>query len=220
MTPETDVTVSWGATLDGPELYAAIQLLDAGERRRADALRNLQAHRRFVTAHAMLRVLVGQRVDLDPRSLTFTSVGAFGKPELVHRPHRVHVNLASAGERVVCAVTESGPVGVDVESHSVIAEANRSGDLDRIMLTPAERRVLAGWGDHGQVGALARWWVRKEAVLKASGEGLTIDPAALQMSSPDEAPQLLRWQGRPVPALWMSDLDVGAGYEAAVAVLV
>lgn len=219
MTPETDVTVSWGVTLDGPELYAALQMLDAGEQRRARALRNLQAHRRFVTAHAMLRVLVGQRIDLDPRRLTFIAVGAFGKPELVHRPHRVHVNLASAGERVVCAVTESGPVGVDVESHSVIADANRSGDLDRILLTPAERRVLTGRDDHLQVGALTRWWVRKEAVLKASGEGLTVEPSTLQMSGPDEVPQLLGWQGRPVPALWMSDLDVGAGYEAAVAVV-
>ena len=214
---ETDVCVTWGATLDGPELYAAAQLLDDGERRRAGALSEPSARRRFVTAHAMLRVLVGQRIDVDPHLLTFTPRGAYGKPELVYSPHRVYVNLASAGDRVLCAVTEHGPVGVDVESHSVIADANRFGELDRILLTSAERQLLAGTGD--RVGSLTRWWVRKEAVLKASGEGLTIEPTTLQMSAPDEAPQLLAWQGRPVPALWMSDLDVGVGYEAAVVVV-
>ena len=217
MFTETDVCVSWGATVDGPELYAATQLLDAGERRRAGALRDAGAHRRFVTAHAMLRVLVGRQIDVDPRLLTFTPLGAYGKPELVYSPHRLHVNLASAAERVVCAVTEHGPVGVDVESHSVIADANRFGELDRILLTSAERRQLTETGD--RVSSLTRWWVRKEAVLKASGEGLTVEPTTLQMSAPHEVPRLLAWQGRPVPALWMSDLDVGAGYEAAVVVV-
>ena len=61
---ETDVCVTWGATLDGPELYAAAQLLDDGERRRAGALSEPSARRRFVTAHAMLRVLVGQRIEI------------------------------------------------------------------------------------------------------------------------------------------------------------
>ena len=217
MFAETDVSVTWGTTLHGPELYAATQLLDADERRRAGALSDLQAQRRFVSAHAMLRILVGQRIDLDPHLLTFTPCGAYGKPELVYRPHRVHVNLASAGDRVVCAVTEHGPVGVDVESHSVIADANRFGALDRILLTPAERRVLGEIGD--RVSSLTRWWVRKEAVLKASGEGLTVEPTTLQMSAPDEEPRLLGWRGRSVPALWMSDLDVGTGYEAAVVVV-
>lgn len=217
MIAETDVSVSWGVALDGPELYAAARLLDDGERRRASALRDDQARRRFVSAHAMLRILVGQRVDADPRALTFTPRGSYGKPELVDRSVRLHVNLATAGDRVVCAVTESGPVGVDVESHSVIADANRFGELDRVLLTPAERRVLAPLGD--RVGSLTRWWVRKEAVLKASGEGLTVEPTTLQMSAPDEEPELLGWQGRAVPALWMSDLDVGDGYEAAVVVV-
>lgn len=218
MIAETDVSVSWGAALDGPELYAATRLLDVGERRRAGALRDDQARRRFVSVHAMLRILVGRRLDLDPHVLTFTPRGDYGKPELVHSKHRLHVNIASAGDRVVCAVTEFGPVGVDVESHSVIADANRFGEVDRILLTPAERQLLGELGD--RVGALTRWWVRKEAVLKASGEGLTVEPTALQMSAPDEAPQLLGWQGHPVPALWMSDLNVGDGYEAAVVVVI
>ena len=217
MAADPEVSVRWGVALDGPALYAAVKLLDAGERRRARALRDVQAQRRYVSAHAMLRILVGQRIACDPHLLTFTPCGAYGKPELVDQSHRVHVNLATAGDRVVCAVTESGPVGVDVESHSVIADANRFGQLDRILLTPAERQLLGEIGD--RVGSLTRWWVRKEAVLKASGEGLTVEPATLLMSAPNEAPRLLGWRGRSVPALWMSDLDVGTGYEAAVVVV-
>jgi 4'-phosphopantetheinyl transferase len=214
---DTDVNVSWGMTLDGPDLYAAAQLLDESEQRRAAAIRNDHTQRRFVSAHAMLRILVAKQIDWEPAQLTFGVRSQYGKPELVYPPIRVHFNIATAGDRVVCAVTETGPVGVDVESHEVIAEADRAGGVEQVLLTPAERAVLHEFPD--RASALTRWWVRKEAMLKASGEGLAIEPPTLEMSAPDETPQLLSWQGRPVPPVWISDLDVGPGYEAAVVVL-
>lgn len=217
MLTETDVKVSWGVTLDGSELYAAAQLLDDAERHRAAALRDDLAQRRFVSAHAMLRIMVGKQLDVDPRTLTFAATGQHGKPELSYPPLRIHVNIAAAGDRVVCAVTESGPVGVDVEGHDVIGEADNAGSIEYNLLTPAERQVLDEFPH--RTAALTRWWVRKEAVLKATGEGFAIDPTLLEMSAPDEEPRVLAWQGRLIPAMWVSDLDVGAGYEAAVVVL-
>lgn len=217
MLTDTDVNVSWGVTLDGSDLYAAAQLLDDSEQRRAAAIRNDHTQRRFVSAHAMLRILVGQQIGWEPKDLRFGNAGQHGKPELVYPPIRVHFNIATAGDRVVCAVTESGPVGVDVESHEVIEEADAAGGIEQVLLTPAEREVLYEFPH--RAGALTRWWVRKEALLKATGEGLTIDPPRLEMSAPDETPELLSWEGRAVPSLWISDLDVGVGYEAAVVVL-
>lgn len=215
---DADVSVSWGVALAGAELHSAARLLDDRERHRASAIHNDLTQRRFISAHAMRRIMVAQRLGWDARELVFESRGLHGKPELVYPPLRMYSNIATAGDRIVCAVTDTGPVGVDVESHDVIAEADATDGIDDVLLTPAEREVLLEFPHRD--AALTRWWVRKEAVLKATGDGMTLPPPDLEMSAPDEHPQLLRWQGRPVPATWMSDIDVGPGYEAAVAVLV
>jgi 4'-phosphopantetheinyl transferase len=76
---------------------------------------------------------------------------------------------------------------------------------------PPERRARA---------CLA-YWTRKEAVLKATGEGLNKPMTDFTLSSPDEPPALVSWHppdpGRPVPAL--ADVPLGEDYHGAVAVL-
>jgi 4'-phosphopantetheinyl transferase len=67
---------------------------------------------------------------------------------------------------------------------------------------------------------LARWWVRKEAVLKATGFGLGIDPTDVEVSAPREPPSIVGWRGDGRPrSLRMSDLSIDEGHVAAVAVL-
>lgn len=116
------------------------------------------------------------------------------------------VSLSRAGELVVVAVTDAGPVGVDVE---VVPDLPRP-DFATFALHTGERAASA-WEQ-------ATTWVRKEAVLKAVGLGLRLDPREVGVSPADEPPAVRSWPGT-APLSWMSDLE-RPGHAACVAVLV
>ena len=69
--------------------------------------------------------------------------------------------------------------------------------------------------------AFFRYWVRKEAVLKATGDGLSIPLTQLTVSGPDQPPELCGWIGRPLlPGIvTMYDLDAAPSYAAALALV-
>ncbi|WMX45020.1 4'-phosphopantetheinyl transferase superfamily protein [Streptomyces roseicoloratus] len=163
-------------------------LLDDAERRvYASFLREPDAAL-YVTAHALLRLVVGEALGRDPADLVFAA-GPHGKPYLENA--RVEFSLSHAGERVAVAVTSDTPVGVDVE------RVPRAGaELPLHVLSPAERAAYDLLPAAGRAGAFTSYWVRKEAVLKATGEGLRVDPARLTVSAADRPAELLGWRGR------------------------
>lgn len=63
-----------------------------------------------------------------------------------------------------------------------------------------------------------RAWVRTEAILKATGHGLDVDPSLVVVSSPESPPRLEVWNGPGrTPSVAMADLDTAPGFVAAVA---
>jgi 4'-phosphopantetheinyl transferase len=115
------------------------------------------------------------------------------------------VSVAHTAARLAVAVADS-PCGVDVEDVAAVARS----PVAAVLLAPAERDPT---GTASSAARLARTWVRKEAVLKATGHGLAVDPARLVLGGPDAAPRLLRWDGpgpAPRPASWFED-TVAAG---------
>jgi 4'-phosphopantetheinyl transferase len=69
--------------------------------------------------------------------------------------------------------------------------------------------------------AFIGYWVRKEAALKAVGDGLRTPMTDVEVSAPDTPPRITSWRGRPDLArrLRLHDLVGAAGYRAAVAVV-
>lgn len=123
-----------------------------------------------------------------------------GKPVLEHPTHHVSTSL-SHGLAVV-AVCDDGPVGVDVEH----LDATRFAGFEDVVPAPGEQAR--------DLRERAVLWTRKEAVLKATGEGLRTDPRTVVVGDPALPP------GRePVRGAVLVDLDVPLPWVAAAAVL-
>lgn len=199
-------------------------LLDERELERLGRLRRAADRARYVAAHALLRLLIARRWGVDPASVEVSATctrcsGPHGRPTVMSPPGRgtLHVSIAHAGDRVVVAATDLGPVGVDVEVDSC---ADFAG-FDGVSLASSEQRELARLSSGQQLTGRTQMWVRKEAVLKATGDGLSVDPRQVIVSPPPEPPRLVAWQNGSVdPSLvHLTQLQLGSGYAACAALL-
>lgn len=171
----------WHAALDpnAPPLDALADWLSPGERERADRFRSERDRRRYVTAHAFLRRLLGRYLDCAPSDVALEP-GANGKPRL-SSPSALRFNLAHSGELAIAVVAAGREVGIDVERIRALC---RGPGLARRVLSSGE---LAEVGEGCTEAVLLTCWTRKEAVLKASGDGLRRDPATVEVGSGADA---------------------------------
>jgi 4'-phosphopantetheinyl transferase len=202
----------------------AIALLDRGEHEKLARLRRASDRARYVAAHALLRLLVARRWGIDPTAVEVRATctrccGNHGRPTVTPPPghQTLHVSIAHAGDRVVVAATALGPVGVDVEVDSC---ADFAG-FDGVSLAESERRELTSMSSGQQLTGRTRIWVRKEAVLKATGDGLSVDPRRVVVSPPSQPARLLAWRDGSVDpsAVHLTDLQLGSGYAGCAALL-
>ncbi|MGI8457717.1 MAG: 4'-phosphopantetheinyl transferase family protein [Propionibacteriaceae bacterium] len=120
----------------------------------------------------------------------------------------MHASVSHSGDLVVVATSADGPVGVDVE---LIGDPPSPG-LQSAVCTPVEQMYVQTPRD------FFTYWVRKEAILKATGEGLHGDMTDVRVAPPAEPPSLLSVAGGWTPPCSMSAITVD-GYAGAVAVL-
>jgi 4'-phosphopantetheinyl transferase len=143
-------------------------LLDAGERQRAAAFKNVQAGQRYIAVRGLLRTTLVDYVDGDAASLRFTT-NAHGKPELLGEA--LAFNLSHSADRLAIAVTSLAHIGVDIERvkpRPALAEV-----AARCFAAPE----LAAWqavAAQQQLREFYRLWTKKEAFVKAVGRGLAL----------------------------------------------
>lgn len=216
----------WSATRRGDGRFT--ELLPAEERERAERLVNPDDRDRFVTGRALLRLVIGRQLGLSAAGLRIDIAchrcgGPHGKPRLADGASTLSFNLSHAGERVVVAVAGGAAVGVDVQAYRDV-DATRAAALAVDLLTAIERDELRERPPDVRARALTGWWTRKEAVLKATGEGLAIPPVQLSVTGPPTPPALiawgrdLRWSDGVAPRVRMHDLS-DPGFAVSVALL-
>jgi 4'-phosphopantetheinyl transferase len=187
--------------------------------------------RRLTAAAAVARSVLGARTGTAPAALridrTCPRCGApHGRPVLPDVPD-LHFSVAHAGDWAVVAVLHGAPVGVDVEGAGRFTAAELE-QLADFALAPAERAELSRLPDFARPCAFTTYWVRKEAVVKATGEGLAVAPADVVVSPPWASARLLRRApgpdatGSSDPAarpVTLHDLHPPPGHAAALAVV-
>jgi 4'-phosphopantetheinyl transferase len=188
-------------------------LLDTMEQERRDRYVFPADRARFAVGAALLRVVAGQMTGVAPQQVKVdrrcASCGRpHGKPSL--GPGGPHVSVSHSGDYVAVAACPEAPVGVDVE------HAARRTDYQALVqhvLGPAEAQAAV------DSGAFLRYWVRKEALVKATGDGLSAGLRKVTVTPPGEAPRLIAYPGRPGLRAVLRDLAGRPGHPAAVAVL-
>lgn len=210
----------WTADLDGHAEHAAelAAVLARDERLRACRFKFDRDRRRFVICRGLLRCVLARRLDVDPEDIQF-EYGPFGKPQLGGRHGQpVGFNVSHADGYALLAVTSGCDIGVDIERIRPLTDLERLADM---VFSPVERTALAALPAGDKVGAFFSAWTRKEAYLKARGDGLqrALDGFDVTLA-PGEPARLLRVAAEPdEPSRWtLSALNVPAGYAAAVCV--
>lgn len=196
-----------------------LRSLSSDERLRASRFRFLKDRDHFVAARGALRSILGRYIGIEASRLQFV-YGPHGKPRLAGAVggHRIEFNLAHSNGLGLVAVALSRPLGVDLER---IRPDVAGEEIAERFFAPAEVRALRGLPQAKQDLAFFRCWTRKEAYIKARGEGLSMPLSRFCVSlSPGESPALLRVEGDPAEiSRWsFRELAPGPGYVAALAV--
>jgi 4'-phosphopantetheinyl transferase len=209
-TPEPCKIDLWTWPLEvGPgELARLRALLSEDEVERADRLVMERDRIHFVAARGRLRGLLAEYCSTRPQDLTF-AYSEHGKPSLRSAPK---FNLSHSNALAALAVTKDHDVGLDVEAMRTIKE-----NLARDNFSPNEQRELATLSAHDRMAGFFRCWTRKEAVIKATGEGFARDLMSFDVSLSREDPRLLRLDGDDPSAWRLVHLDLQAGYVGAIA---
>lgn len=208
----------WRGSLDqGPEVHRRLEaLLSGDERERARRFRFDRDRDRFVVGRGLLRLLLGRYVVADAAELRF-EYGRHRKPALLGGGPQF--NLAHSGGTALYAFSSSSPLGVDVE---LLGSDFSSDGIAERFFSPSEVETLRALPEEDRGQAFLTCWTRKEAFLKARGDGLMLALDSFDVTlAPGEPAALLRtgWSPREHLRWRLVDLsDLEQGQVAALAV--
>jgi 4'-phosphopantetheinyl transferase len=170
----------------------------------------------FVVARGALRVLLGDYLACDPAVIRF-AYGPHGKPKLADPANDLEFNLSHTHGLALVGLTRGRAIGIDVEQVRPFSEV--AGLPSRIF----SKRELADFErlpPHQREEAFFNAWTRKEALVKATGRGFSMNVREVEVTfAPSTVVGLLRLCGMPPTEAWsLRAVAVPADYAAAIAV--
>lgn len=175
------------------------ELLSADERQRA-ARFHFEMHRnRFVLGHGFLRAILGNYLRIDPAAIRF-HYAPTGKPSLAapEGGQSLCFNMSDSGELALYAICLNRRIGIDVECIRVVSEMH---EIAKRYFAPEEFNELCSLPTSLQQEGFFRCWTRKEAYLKAIGEGLGVPLDQFVVSiAPKEVARVVSILGDPEEA--------------------
>jgi 4'-phosphopantetheinyl transferase len=214
----TDEVHVWQAMLDEParQLPELAATLSSDERARAQRYHFERDRRRFVVCRSLLRDIVGRYAGRPAEALRF-GYGPRGKPSLPDS--EVRFNVSHSDGVAVYALSRGREVGVDVERVRPVSGADRIAE--RFFSIP-EREALRAVPARARTQAFFTCWTRKEAYVKARGEGLGLPLDQFTVSLAPDGPAWLSPAGgadeREIARWSLAGLYQDPGYVAALAV--
>ena len=191
----------WRASLARPAatLAALRSALSEDECARADRFVFARDRNRYIAARGGLRQLLSAYLHMPPNEIKF-GYSAFGKPSLVDPPTpSLQFNVSHSGDWALYAFALNRRVGIDIEEtqreldHETIAKSVFSTrECTELAALPAPQQRLAFYNT----------WTRKEAFIKAVGEGLSYALDSFSVSVRPDAPVSLTLPDAAAEAQW------------------
>jgi len=211
----------WRATLDQTpsQIQSFLHNLAADEQARAERFYFEKDREHFIAARGVLRAILGGYLNRPPECLSFC-YNSHGKPALAGESDgdAIRFSVSHSYGVALYAVTRGREVGIDIERIRFDLEV---AEIAERFFSRREVAMLRTLPSEVQRQAFFRCWTRKEAYIKARGEGLSLpldqfdvslapgEPAAVLGTQPDPS-EASRWS--------LQELAAGPGYEAALAV--
>ena len=211
----------WCASLDQAvsRLHRLRQTLSMDERMRAERFRFEQDRTRFIVSRGILRTILGRYLNVEPGRLQFC-YGKNGKPMLADTfgKRTIFFNMSDSEGIALYAFSRDGEIGVDIEK--ICDNPERDQIADQIC-SVRESAVFRALPETMKKEAFFNCWTRKEAFVKAIGDGLCSPLDKFDVSIvPGESARLLRIEGDSKGASrWsIQDLKPAYGFAAAFAI--
>jgi 4'-phosphopantetheinyl transferase len=163
----------WGIELDGSShcQERCAEWLDEIERHRAARFIREDIRRHYVLAHGGLRAVLSRYLGVNPNRVPLDR-SATGKPFLTRELRdrsAITFNLSHAHGRALIAVSRAQEVGVDLE---FVRSGVEVAKLSERYFTRSEHAAILQAPEEQRATRFFRYWVAKEALLKAQGIGL------------------------------------------------
>ena len=221
--PGPDEVRVWLAGLDpgAAVVDGLVAVLSADERERAARFHFRRDAMRWIVARVTLREILGACLQMEAAAVAFT-YGRKGKPALAgpRGPVDLQFSVSHSSDLAAYALTVGAPVGVDVERLRAVEQLETVAERT---FSRRECAALRGLPVELRPTGFFNCWTRKEAYIKALGEGLSYPldrfsvslapgvPARLE--SVDDAPAHVEsWtlEALPVPAGFAGAVVMGA----------
>lgn len=216
-TLSTDEVHLWHANLDDHAADSLQLLLTEDEVSRANRFHFARDRNHYIVARGLLRKLLAGYLGTGAGELRF-AYAEKGKPALAESQRSLNFNLAHSRGLAIYAFSVGREVGVDLE----FMREDLAGDkIAERFFSPPEIVALKAVPPELRKRAFFDCWTRKEAYIKARGDGLSMPLDEFDVSlAPGEAAALLRNHKEPAEVTrWtMQSITVASGYAAALVV--
>jgi 4'-phosphopantetheinyl transferase len=159
------------------ELEVAFQLLSDDEKNRANRFHFSQHRARFTEARSQLRQILSLYCGIAAKNIQF-HYSDHGKPDLAGSSLPITFNTSHSHELVTYVIGYQQAVGIDIEK---IAETTHDKLAERFF-NPQENLALQSLPSAERQMAFYTLWARKEALMKATGQGLSLSLKSFQVS--------------------------------------
>jgi 4'-phosphopantetheinyl transferase len=209
--PDADVHVWFASICEHRRLLPELNsLLSDSERARAERFAFQGLRDAYVIRHGLLRTILAEYLHTAPGEIRF-QYGRAGKPAVCGS--RLSFSHSHSGDLALFAIGTTGLLGLDVEQVRPIPELD---EFARHYFSHSESDTLLALPPECRLGAFFAFWTKKEAVLKAMGEGIG-NWSRVEISRDDQR-EILRIESEDAGDWRLLPFTPVPGYAAAIAV--